>query len=260
MSEKTVIVEKKGSIATIILNRSNALNALNDVLADDFLEALLEVEKDPEVRVVVLTGKGRAFCAGGDLFHLVQIKNSVEAKRFIQLAGKLIKLIMGMDKPFIAMVNGVAAGAGFNFALACDIIFGAKSAKFIQSFANVALVPDCGGNYLLPKAVGLHKAKEFMFTADAIDSATALDLKIVNYVVEDSELEEKTYKFAERLAKSAPFAIASMKKMINRSFEVSLETMLELEEDLQSLCLNTEDHKEGVAAFKDKRPPAFKGR
>ncbi|MDP3386424.1 MAG: enoyl-CoA hydratase/isomerase family protein [Eubacteriales bacterium] len=260
MREKTIIIKKDQSISTVLLNRPSMMNSFNDELVDDLMEALLELKNDDETRVIVLTGMGKAFSAGGDLLHLVKIDNAVDAKKFIAQAGDIIQTIMTMDKPIVAMVNGVAAGAGFNIALACDIIFCSKAAKFAQSFVKVGLVPDCGGNYLLPRVVGLQKAKELMFTADLIDSEEALKLGIVNYVCEPDDLDKTTYKFAERLSTSAPAAIGAMKKLINRTYELSLETVLELEADLQALCMLTEDHKEGVAAFKEKRLPNFHGK
>jgi len=259
MAEKSVLLEKKEGIATITFNRPDAMNAMNQALVDELLAALACVQQDAEVRVVVLTGSGKAFSAGGDLFYLSSISGPVNARKFIEQSGTIITSIMNMDKPVIAMVNGVAAGAGFNIALSCDLVFCAKSVKFAQSFAKVGLVPDCGGLYLLPRVIGTHKAKELMFTADLIDADTAYALGIVNKVVESSELATTTYQFAERLAASAPVALGMIKKMVNRSGNLDLESTLEFETDLQTICMQTADHQEGVKAFKEKRPPIFKG-
>lgn len=259
MSEKTVLLDNDGGIATITLNRPTAMNSINQDFVNDFIDVLTTVQQDNEIRTVVLTGNGKAFCAGGDLFYLVSINDPIAARNFITQAGQIVALLMNMDKPVIAMVNGVAAGAGFNLALACDIIFCAKSVKFAQSFIKVGLVPDCGGMYLLPRLVGLHKAKELMFTADLIDASTAFELGVVNRVIEDDLLKETTYHFAKRLADAAPIAIGMMKKIINRSNNMDLSSVLELETDLQTICMQTQDHKEGVAAFKEKRSPVFKG-
>jgi len=256
----TVLLTITEGIATITLNRPECMNSINQEMADELIQALKDIKSDSSVKTVVLAGCGKAFTAGGDLGYLVSITDPIKAREFITSVGQIVTLIMMMEKPVIAMVNGVAAGAGFNLALACDIIFCAKSARFAQSFVKVGLVPDCGGLYLLPRIVGLHKAKELMFTGDLIDAQTALSLSIVNQVVDDAELKEVTYKFAARLAQSAPVALGLIKRMINRSDNLDLESTLEFEANLQTICMQTEDHKEGVAAFKEKRTPLFKGK
>lgn len=258
--EKAVLLETKNNIATITLNRPAAMNSLDKALVDELIAALAAVGEDSEVRVVVLTGAGKAFCAGGDLFYLISLADQLAARDFIGLAGKIVALVMNMNKPVIAMVNGVAAGAGFNLALACDLVVCAKSARFSQSFAKVGLVPDCGGFYLLPRVVGSHKAKELMFTADLIDADTALRLGVVNEVVADEALADTVGKLAGRLAESAPLALSFIKKMVNRSDKLDLETTFAFEEDLQCICMQTQDHKEGVEAFKAKRAPRFQGK
>ena len=259
-TERSVLCSKANGIATIAMNRPAAMNSMNQDLVDTLIGVLADVARDPEVRVVVLTGKGRAFCAGGDLMYLISLTTAQAARKFIIEAGTITSAIMDMQKPVIAMVNGVAAGAGFNLALACDIVYCAKSARFAQSFSKVGLVPDCGGQYLLPRIVGPYKAKELMFTADLIDSATALGLGVVNQVVADEELEAATMAFAARLAKSAPLPLAMIKKTINMSGMIDLATTLEIETEAQTVCMQTSDHKEGVAAFKDKREPIFTGK
>jgi 2-(1,2-epoxy-1,2-dihydrophenyl)acetyl-CoA isomerase len=259
-AESATLIKKENGIATITLNRPAAMNSLNQELLDGFLAALHDVETDHNVRVVVLTGNGRAFCAGGDLFFLVSLTDPVTAREFFERAGLIPTTIMNMAKPVIAMVNGVAAGAGFNFALACDLILCAKSAHFGQSFAKVGLVPDCGGQYLLPRIVGPYKAKELMFLGDLIDTETALSLGLVNRVVPDEQLTEETYKLASRLAKGAPLPLAAIKKVVNLSGHLDLRATLALETDTQTVCLLTADCKEGVLAFKEKREPLFTGR
>ncbi len=259
MEEKTVLVEIQAGVATITMNRPSAMNSLNDALVKELTAALSQVQADADVRAVVLTGSGKAFCAGGDLFYLVGLKEPAAARGFIAAAGGITAAIMSMEKPVIAMVNGVAAGAGFNLVLACDIVFCAKSARFAQSFTKVGLVPDCGGMYLLPRVVGRHKAKELMFTADLIDADTALRLGVANQVVDDAGLKEAAYGFAARLAAGPPLALALTKRILNRSDNLDLDTTLEFEADLQALCMQTDDHQEGVAAFKEKRAPVFRG-
>lgn len=258
--EKMVLTEKNNGFITITMNRAAALNSLHPTLIDQLVDALLAADKDPEVKAIILTGAGKAFCAGGDLAHLDSLTDPVSAYGYIEHAGSIVKTIANLNKPVIAMVNGVAAGAGFNLVLACDIVICAKSARFAQSFSKIGLIPDCGGTYLLPRAVGLHKAKELMFTADLISSADALQYGFVNQLVEDCDLKEKTNKFAERLVASAPVAITFIKKALNQSHELSLVEALGVEATLQGLCLQTQDNKEGIQAFKEKRVANFIGK
>lgn len=259
MVENAVLLEKDGPIATITLNRPSVLNAANKALGDGLREALLDVQYDNSVKVVILTGKGKAFCAGGDLGDISGLDTIISTHEFMANAERFPAIIMGMEKPVIAMVNGLAVGFGFNLALACDIIYCSKSAKFSQIFVNVGLISDGGGTYLLPRIVGMHKAKEMMFTGEIIDAETALKLGIVNQVIEDDQLKERTYKLAEKLVKSAPIPIRMIKRLINQSMDCDLGTVLERERDLQTICLQTHDHKEGVRAFLEKRKPVFKG-
>jgi 2-(1,2-epoxy-1,2-dihydrophenyl)acetyl-CoA isomerase len=259
VTEKTVLIKKENGIATVTLNRPTAMNSINTELRDDLLAALYDAETDHDVRVVVLTGKGRAFCAGGDLFSFANLTSPAQIRMFMQEGGLVPTTLMNMPKPVIAMLNGVAAGAGFNIALACDIIMCAKSVRFGQSFAKVGLVPDCGGQYLLPRIVGPYKAKELMFLGDLIDADTALALGLVNRVLPDDQLEQETYKLANRLVHSAPLPLAAIKKAINMSGQLDLQAMLAIENETQAACLQTADHKEGVLAFKEKRDPVFTG-
>ena len=260
MENQAVLYSVENEIATITLNRPASLNSMNEDLVNELASALQMAEAANSVRVIVLTGNGRAFCAGGDLAHLATLKDAVMAKTFITKVGKLVEKMMSLPKPIIAMVNGVAAGAGFNLALACDILYCAKSARFAQSFVKVGLVPDCGGMYLLPRIVGLHKAKELMFTADMIDSATAEKLGLINKVIEDDALKRETYQFAETLKNSAPIAIQFMKSTLNNFDTLTLQNLLKHEAALQTLCMQTTDYQEGLHAFKEKRPPKFTGK
>ncbi len=261
MDEKDfVLVEKNKGIATITMNRPKSMNSLHPLLMEGLVKGFLDAEEDPEIKVIVLTGAGKAFSAGGDLPYIETITDPFEGRKYIVKGGSITSTIMSVKKPVIAMVNGVAAGAGFNLMLACDIVFSAKSARFAQSFAKVGLIPDCGGTYLLPRVVGLHKAKELMYTGKLIKSDEAFRLGLVNQVVEDEELKDATYKFAEELVNSAPLSLGFIKEILNQSGNMTLENVLELEADLQSLCLLTEDNKEGVKAFKEKRAPEFKGK
>ena len=218
--EEAVLFSVENHVATITLNRPKSLNSMNDKLIDGLHEALDRAEQDEEIRCVVLTGSGKAFCAGGDLPFLEALPDAGARRAFIIKVGAVAKRITTIDKPFIAMVNGVAAGAGVNLMLACDLVYAAcdlvyaaDTARFAQSFAKVGLIPDCGGLYFLPKAVGVHRAKELMFTADLIDAAAAERFGMLNHVCTAEELPGAVYKMAARLAESAPLSLALIKSL-----------------------------------------------
>ena len=260
MSEQSVLYQLHGKTALITLNRPKQLNSLTGDLVSELLKCLNNAETDPAVRAVVLTGAGRAFCAGGDLEYLDTLLTENDRTLFIAKVGSIIKTIFEMSKPVVGMVNGVAAGAGANLAIACDVVFAADTVKFVQSFAKVGLAPDCGGYYILPRIVGLLKAKELMFTADAITAQEALELKLVNRVLPVEELNDNVMEFANALACSAPLAIGMMKKALNNTYNVSLPESLEAEASINGMLLSTTDFTEGVKAFKEKRMPEFIGK
>lgn len=259
MSEEAIIYKVSDRIATITMNRPKSLNSMSLDLVEGFIRSLQEAETDSQVRVVVVTGSGRAFSAGGDLKTLDDLHTTEERRQFIVKVGTIVKLIHDMSKPVIAMVNGVAAGAGFNLALACDMAYAADNAKFIQSFVNVGLSPDCGGFYYLAKAVGMAKAKELMLTARPVGAQEAEHLHLVNGVFPQEELEAATMKLAARLAEAAPLAVAMTKKAVN-DYSASLEETLTFESLASSSLLGTVDFKEGVTAFAEKRAPRFLGK
>jgi 2-(1,2-epoxy-1,2-dihydrophenyl)acetyl-CoA isomerase len=255
-----VIVKQSENVWTIIMNSPKNMNAAEKPLRDELLKALEGFSADSSARVGILTGSGRAFCAGGSLKELAAGMNAVEAVSYMKEVSQIIRLIAGIEKPIIASVNGAAVGAGFNMALACDIIVASSSAVFSQVFAKVGLVPDLGGLYFLPRVVGMHKAKELIFTAKTISADEAMKMGIVNHVVPAEELEVYTSGLASEIAEGPMRAFEYMKTLISRSLELSLDDMLNFENFAQSICMQSCDHKEGVKSFYEKRTPVFTGK
>lgn len=262
MDDLIKVAEDNG-IVTISLNRPERLNALVGHMRRDLAETLEEAGSDPHVRVVVLTGEGRAFCAGGDvnfMAELVERNDSEEFARLLGAARRVILAIRHMTKPVIASINGPASGAGFNLALACDLRIASSDATFSQSFVNLGFHPDWGGTYFLPRMVPSNIACELFFLGDTIDAEQALRLGLINRVVAPEELASETRKLAERLHDGAAVSIAAAKHAVYASEHDSLEQMLQYEVEAQIRCFESEDGREGVRAFLEKRPPQFTGR
>jgi 2-(1,2-epoxy-1,2-dihydrophenyl)acetyl-CoA isomerase len=261
MYEHILVSEAEG-IATITLNRPDKLNAFIGHMRRDLAEALEHAGSDRSVRVVIITGAGRAFCAGGDIAfmgELMERRDTDEFERILGAGRRVIGAIRTMSKPVIAAVNGPAAGAGFNLALACDLRIASNNATFSQSFVKVGLHPDWGGTYFLPRLVSPNKACELFFLGDSIDAAEALRLNIVNQVVAPEELETATLQLAERLRASPPIALASAKQAVYMSGAADLEEMLRYETEAQLRCFESDDGREGIRAFFEKRDPRFTG-
>lgn len=258
-----VLLEAKhGGIATLVMNRPDKLNALNIDLASALSEGLSRIAEDESVRVVVLSGAGRAFCAGGDLGLIGKSRASGATKELEPLlrAGMQIVVKMRMmPQPVIAAVNGAAAGAGMNIALAADMRIAAEEAMFGQNFAKVGLFPDYGGTYFLPQLVGPAKAAELFYTGDMIDAKTAFKLGIVNQVVSAAQLEAEVKNLAGKIAQGPPLAIRAVKKTLFGSQKKALADALENEVQEQMRCFFSEDCGEGVRAFLEKRQPQFTG-
>ena len=255
----TIITEIQGKVGIIRLNRPEAMNCVNEKMAEEFALAMGEMEHNDDINIIILTGMGKAFCAGGDIKAMQEFATAAEAMNYVQKVGNITHLIYHCRKPVIAMVNGAAAGAGFNIALACDLIIAAANCKFIQSFVNVGLAPDCGGHYLLPKAVGSHLAKQFMFEAAPVTAEQGKELGFVNKIFPTDTLEQETLQYAKMLSEKAPLAMQVCKNILNNSEGMTLEDMLEVEAKSQSLLAMTDDCKEGLAAFTEKRQPIFRG-
>lgn len=262
-SGPAVLQSAYDGIALLVMNRPDRLNAINSDLATGLNEALDGVAADPSVRVLVLTGAGRAFCSGGDLAQIGKGRQSGDASALepVLRAGMQIALkLRTMPQPVIAAVNGAAAGAGMNIALAADIRIAAEEATFGQNFARVGLYPDYGGTFFLPELVGPSKAAELIYTGDMIDARTAERLGLVSRVVPAAQLEAEVKALAQKLASGPQIAIRAAKQKLFASKRQALEQALDQEVKNQLICFQSEDCAEGVSAFLEKRPPKFQGK
>ncbi len=265
MNYEDLLLEKKEGIATIILNVPAKLNALTPAMKRNLPLAIDEIARDDEVKVVIVTGAGRAFCAGGDIEQQkARFEGTSEQSQYEQfhlLGQGVADGFARLNKPVIAAINGAAVGAGFAMAMACDIRIASEAARFGSLFINIALVPDWGLTYFLPRAVGTSKALELMFTGELVSAAEAERLDIVSRVVPPDQLMNVTLELAARIAQQPPIAIALTKKLVYQGIIGDIAHHLDWETYAQKWCLQTEDHRERVIAFLEKRPrPQPRGR
>jgi len=258
-----LLIAQDGGVLTITMNRPEVLNAFNDTMIHELGEVLEGASEDEGVRCVVITGAGRAFGAGQDLRSFAAAHATGEPIKVSQHIGnyhRVVRAIRTMPKPVIAAVQGVAAGASCNLALACDLRIAADNARFIEAFARIGLVPDAGGGFFLPRLVGMGKALELSMLADEVSGPEAERIGLVNKCVPLAEFEAATMALARRLAKGPTRAYGLIKELMNQAVQSDLETTLRIEGELQDIAIETADHREGVAAFLQKRPSEFSGR
>ncbi|MBQ5951686.1 MAG: enoyl-CoA hydratase [Lachnospiraceae bacterium] len=262
VEEQPVLYEQTPEgIGIITLNRPKSLNAITDPMRHALLDLVRRIATDDAVRAVIITGAGRAFCAGGDVKQMSSARSGFEiSKRMKSFMHNVVKTIWSMEKPVIAAVNGYAVGAGANLALSCDFVITSETAKFNQTFVNIGLAPDTGGLYFLPKLVGLPKAKELMLLGKPIDGVEAARIGMVYKAVPQEEVMNEAMALATRFTEMAPKAIGYTKLMLNRSMDMNFEQTLDLEVAMQASLIMSEDHREGARAFAEKRKPVFQGK
>jgi 2-(1,2-epoxy-1,2-dihydrophenyl)acetyl-CoA isomerase len=255
----TVRVERDAGVATVTLDRPAALNALTIPMKLELLAALLEVEGDPDVRAVILTGAGRGFCAGQDLQERLAPDAPPLGDELRQRYNPIVRTIRAMPKPVIAAVNGVAAGAGASLAFACDLRIASEAATFVLAFGRIGLIPDTGATWLLPRLVGLPRALALSLLNDPLPATEAEHLGLVTKVVPADALAAESMALARRLAGAAPIGVAFTKRSLYEGQDLDFLAALENEASLQDVAGRTADHREGIAAFLDKRTPRFRG-
>jgi 2-(1,2-epoxy-1,2-dihydrophenyl)acetyl-CoA isomerase len=260
MDAVAVLTACADGVATVTLNRPEARNALDLRMRRELEAALEALAGDGAIRVLVLRGAGEHFCAGGDVKLMrANPMTATEGQARVEAINRALLALARFRTPTIAMVDGVAVGAGCNLALACDLVVASDRARFGEMFARLGLVPDAGGTWLLPRRVGLARAKELVFTADVIDAREAERIGLVNRVVPAAELEREAYALARRIADGPPRTLAAAKTLLDRAGGLDLESALHWEALTQGMMIASADHREGLAAFFERRPPRFSG-
>jgi 2-(1,2-epoxy-1,2-dihydrophenyl)acetyl-CoA isomerase len=248
-----------GGVATIRFNRPQVFNSVNKEVALALQQHLRECQQNPAVRAVLLTGTGKAFCAGQDLAEITGPDAPEVADIVEKHYNPIVELIRALDKPVVAAVNGVAAGAGANLALACDVVVAKESASFIQAFSKIGLIPDSAGTYFLPRLIGMQRASALMMTGDKVSAPEAVQMGMIYKTFPDDTFEQEADALARKLAAMPTKGLAYTKQLLNQSFGNDLTRQLRAEGDYQLRAGNTADYKEGVAAFLEKRQPTFTG-
>ena len=252
--------KKIGEVGKIILSRPDKYNSFVREMALELQKKLDECRSDETIRCILITGAGKAFCAGQDLKEAIDPEGPEIEEIVRKHYNPIIQKIREIEKPVIAAVNGVAAGAGANVALSCDIVVAAKSASFIQAFSKIGLIPDSGGTYFLPRLIGLQKATAVMMTGETVSAEKAETLGMIYAVYEDSKFKTSSMQLANTIAAMPTRGLGYTKKLLSHTFNNSLEDQLNLEAETQALSANSEDHKEGIKAFLEKRTPQFSGK
>jgi 2-(1,2-epoxy-1,2-dihydrophenyl)acetyl-CoA isomerase len=256
----SIIFEKKDAVAVIRLNRPEKFNSFNREMALELQSALDDAAADDAIRAIYITADGKAFCAGQDLAEAMDDSGPGIEKIVFEHYNPVINKIRNTEKPVVCGVNGVAAGAGANIALACDIVFAARSASFIQAFSKIALVPDSGGTFILPRLIGYQRAAALMMTGDKLPAEDALDWGMIYKVCNDDQLQQDGMEMAMRLAAMPTTGLGLTKRLLNMSSTNSYEKQLEMEGKMQVIAASTADYREGVSAFLEKRKPQFTGK
>lgn len=259
MSYKKLILEKKDGICLLTMNNPSNLNALSPSTVAELSEAIDEIDRDDTINIVIMTGSGKAFIAGADILYMKDL-DPIGAKAFARNTTDIYRKIEASSKVFIAAINGYALGGGCELSLSCDLRIASSRAKLGLPETNLGIIPGGGGTQRLPRLIGIAKSKELIFTGEAIDASEAYQIGLVNKVVEPDQLLEESYKMARRILKNGLIAIGYAKDAINKGLQADLNTAIDYENNSFGLCFSTEDQKEGMQAFSEKRPPIYEKR